>query len=277
MPAASGCSVLQDFAGGPIRFFGPGGVEVLRYLEQSPSAMRFLERVGKLEADGLAADRSGLLERLSTFLRSPEEQHLNRAGMQTNRQFFEASLWFRVAYHVLREYGDIADGRGQSAASAPSGWLTPAIDLWSGTLVRPAPRGRNRPDILPAAVRRFEELQLPPLEGDCASATRSNDLARLIRTGFSVESVRPYGGNLVAPLAAAVDWSRVPPGDLKRLAEGSDRNAAHYALTVARPRIGWRRRWAEWGYRLGPKVRRVFLYEPRRARDLVLQALRGRV
>ena len=130
---------------------------------------------------------------------------------------------------------------------------------------------------LPAATRRFERLPMPPVEGDCASATRSSDVARLVRTGFRVESERPYGGDLVAPLAACVDWRRLPEGDLRRLAEGSGAGAAHYALTVARPRTGWQRRAAGLRYRFGPKVRRVFVYEPRRAGGLVLQALRGKV
>ena len=129
---------------------------------------------------------------------------------------------------------------------------------------------------LPAAVRRFERLPMPPVEGDCARATRSGDVARLIRTGFRAESVRPYGGDLVAPLAASVDWSRLPEADLQCLVEGSGAGG-HYALTVARPRAGWQRRLAGMRYRIGPKVRRVFIYEPRRARDLAFQALRGKV
>ena len=130
---------------------------------------------------------------------------------------------------------------------------------------------------LPAAVRRFERLPMPPVEGDCARATRSGDVARLIRTGFRVESVRPYGGDLVAPLATSVDWSRLPEADFQRLVEGSGAGAGHYALTLARPRAGWQRRLAGVRYRIGPKVRRVFIYEPRRARDLAFQALRGKV
>ena len=130
---------------------------------------------------------------------------------------------------------------------------------------------------LPASARRFERLPMPPVEGDCARATRSGDVTRLIRTGFRIESVRPYGGDLIAPLAAVVDWSRLPEADRERLVAGSGAGAGHYALTVARPRTGWRRRLAGFRYRAGPKVRRVFVYEPRRARDLAFQALRGRV
>ncbi len=135
LPAASDCSVLQEQPGGAIRLFTPGGVEVLRYLEQSPSVVRFLERIGKLSADISTADRSGLLERLSTFMRTPEEQHLNKAGMQTNRQFFERSLWCRVAYHALREYGDIpGGGPGMAELVKVRIRLEPAVDLRSGSL-----------------------------------------------------------------------------------------------------------------------------------------------
>ncbi|MCY3966687.1 MAG: radical SAM protein [Acidobacteria bacterium] len=130
---------------------------------------------------------------------------------------------------------------------------------------------------LPAAARRFDRLPLPPIAGDCARAIRSRDLGRLVRTGFRVESTRPYGGDLIAPLGASVDWSRLSPDELRRLTEGSGRSEAHYALIVARPHRGAARRLARLRYRFGPKVRRLFIYEPRRARDLVLQTLRGQV
>ena len=153
-------------------------------------------------------------------------------------------------------------------------YVGPARHRWNQRTGAAAAAAYRR---LPAAVRRFERLPMPPVEGDCARATRSGDVARLIRTGFRVESVRPYGGDLVAPLAASVDWSRLPEADLQRLVEGSGAGAGHYALTLARPRAGWQRRLAGMRYRIGPKVRRVFIYEPRRARDLAFQALRGKV
>ncbi len=153
-------------------------------------------------------------------------------------------------------------------------YVGPARHRWNQRTGAAAAAAYRR---LPAAVRRFERLPIPPVEGDCARATRSGDVARLIRTGFRVESVRPYGGDLVAPLATSVDWGRLPEADLERLVEGSGAGAGHYALTVARPRGGWQRRLAGVRYRIGPKVRRVFIYEPRRARDLAFQALRGKV
>ena len=153
-------------------------------------------------------------------------------------------------------------------------YVGPARHQWNGRTGAAAAAAYGR---LPAAARRFERLPMPPVEGDCARATRSGDVARLIRTGFRVESVRPYGGDLIAPLATSVDWSRLPEADLQRLAAGSGAGAGHYALTVARPRAGWSRRLAGMRYRIGPRIRRVFIYEPRRARDLAFQALRGKV
>ena len=135
LPAASDCGVLQERPREAIRLFTPGGVEVLSYVEQSPSAVRFLERIGKLSSGISMADRAGLLERLSTFMRTPEEQHLNKAGMQTNRQFFERSLWCRLAYHALREYGDIpGGGPGMAELVEARIRLEPAVDLRSGSL-----------------------------------------------------------------------------------------------------------------------------------------------
>ncbi len=152
LPAASECLVLQETPDDPIRLFGPGGVEVLRYLEPAPATVRFLERIGKLSGGVSTADRSGLLERLSTFMRTPEEQHLNKAGMQTNRQFFEGSLWFRVAYHALREYGDISGGR--AATTGATVRLEPSIELSNGTFFLAVRTGSGGPDLLQIAVPR---------------------------------------------------------------------------------------------------------------------------
>ncbi len=153
-------------------------------------------------------------------------------------------------------------------------YVGPARHQWNGRAGAVAAAAFRR---LPAAARRFDRLPLPPIAGDCARAIRSRDLARLIRTGFRVESVHRYGGDLLAPLGSCVDWSQVSADDLRRLARGSGQSKSHYALNVARPHSGQARRLARFRYRVGPKVRRVFIYEPRRARDLVLQALRGEV
>ena len=103
--AAADVEVVQERAEGPIRILSDDGSELVRYVEQSPSTIRLLERLGKAPLSRGFSDRAGLLERLGTFLRSPEEQHLNKAGMRTNRQSFEESFWWRMAYHCHRDYG----------------------------------------------------------------------------------------------------------------------------------------------------------------------------
>lgn len=153
-------------------------------------------------------------------------------------------------------------------------YVGPARHQWNGRAGAAAAAAFRR---LPAAARRLDRLPLPPTAGDCARAIRSQDLGRLIRTGFQVESVRRYGGDLFAPLSSCVDWRQVSAADRQRLAKGSGRSKAHYAISVARPRGGLAGRLARWRYRVGPKARRVLIYEPRRARDLVLQALRGEI
>ena len=121
-PAAfEAATVVQEGAEEPIRFLSEEGVEVVRYLELSPSTVRLLERTGKAPKAGGYVDRSGLIERLSTFLRTPEEQHLNKAGLKTNRQSFEDSIWCRLAYHCFREHGE-------------EGTMVPLVELRTGEL-----------------------------------------------------------------------------------------------------------------------------------------------
>ncbi|HUP22166.1 MAG TPA: DEAD/DEAH box helicase [Thermoanaerobaculia bacterium] len=100
--------VAHDPQDGSLRFVHVSGAEPLRFLEQSPATIRFLERIGKIPPGRGFADRNGLLRRLHMFLRSPDEQHLNKAGMFTNRQSFEGGLWWHVAYHGFRELGEDA-------------------------------------------------------------------------------------------------------------------------------------------------------------------------
>ncbi len=162
-------------------------------------------------------------------------------------------------------------------AIAPGGrlfvddYVGPARHRWN---VRRTAAAQAALDALPAAARLVERLPAPPESGDCARAIRSDDVMRLLQTGFKVESALACGGDLVARLGDAVDWSGLPPSEVKRLIEGSGSGRAHYALAAATPSSGFQRRLASLRYRHGPKIRRVFVYEPRRARDLLVRALR---
>jgi SNF2 family DNA or RNA helicase len=115
-----------------VRLTSPDGRVQLELLEHSPSTLRFLERTAKVPPKDGFLDRSGLIDKLAIFLRTSEEQHLNRAGLKTNRQSIEESLWYRLAYHAFREYEE----KGQFEAS---------IDQTSGAFTLTFLRDRKHP------------------------------------------------------------------------------------------------------------------------------------
>jgi superfamily II DNA or RNA helicase len=125
-----------------VRFVSPRGQELLRYYQDGPSRVRFLERTGKTpSADGYV-NRAGLIERLHLFQASPEERELNRRGARTNRQSWEESFWYRLAYHCVREFGapaveDAADGDGmaEDRSDAVRETFHPAVNKITGDFV----------------------------------------------------------------------------------------------------------------------------------------------
>ncbi|REJ73484.1 MAG: ATP-dependent helicase [Acidobacteria bacterium] len=182
------------------------GVTLVRYHDPSPARIRLLERLGKTPKGGGFADRDGLLQRLGTFLRSPEEQHLNKAGMRTNRQSFEESLVWRLAYHCYREFegaallqpsidrrtGDFCiEVRRQTEAASPSGGGTRKrsatgsggngdADISQAT--RSSPDGElllqivvPRPRVVD--VLRFFGTPDPPGDGEAEAASRRGEPA----------------------------------------------------------------------------------------------------
>ncbi len=86
-------------------FLSPQGRELARWFERSPAAFRFLERTGKTPP-APHANRAGLLNKLALLLRTDTEQRFNQAGVKSNLQSLEDSLWGRLAYHCFREFGD---------------------------------------------------------------------------------------------------------------------------------------------------------------------------
>lgn len=119
-----------------IQVTSPRGAELARYLEDGPARLRFLERAGKTPGNGAFVDRSGLIARLGAFQITPQEQKLKDFGMPTQRQTWEASFWYRLAYHCVRENG------------LAGGSFHPSIDLASGdfhlTFHGPAAKGSER-------------------------------------------------------------------------------------------------------------------------------------
>jgi superfamily II DNA or RNA helicase len=109
-----------------IRVTSPAGEVLAVYLDAPPARLRFLERTGRVAGGGPGLgyfDRAGLLERLALFQATDAERALQKAGVRTQRQSWEASFWHRLAYHCVREHELDGGGRGT---------FRPAIDEASG-------------------------------------------------------------------------------------------------------------------------------------------------
>ncbi len=108
-------SKVESDSGSFVRVTAPNGQEVARYVDDGPTRVRFLERTGKTSGNGHHTDRAGLIERLHLFQASPEERQLNKQGAKTNRQTWEESFWYRLAYHCTREFGDrVGEAAGET-------------------------------------------------------------------------------------------------------------------------------------------------------------------
>ncbi len=121
-----------------VRVTAPHGQEVARYFDPSPARARFLERIGKSSGNGDYTDRAGLLDRLHLFQASPEERQLNKHGMKTNRQTWEESFWYRLAYHCTREFGDrVGEGTAET--------FYPAVNQTTGDFTLTFQRSEDEP------------------------------------------------------------------------------------------------------------------------------------
>ncbi len=138
--ACSGISLskVESDSGSFVRVRAPNGQEVARYVDDSPARVRFLERTGKTSGNGDHADRAGLIERLHLFQASPEERQLNKQGAKTNRQTWEESFWYRLAYHCTREFGDRV---GQAAGET----FSPAVNQTNGDFTLTFQRSAEEP------------------------------------------------------------------------------------------------------------------------------------
>ncbi len=131
-------SKVESDGGSFLRVTAPSGQEVARYLDDSPARVRFLERIGKTGSNGHHADRAGLLDRLHLFQASPEERQLNKHGMKTNRQTWEESFWYRLAYHCTREFGDrVGEAAGET--------FFPAVNQTNGDFTLTFQRSEEEP------------------------------------------------------------------------------------------------------------------------------------
>jgi superfamily II DNA or RNA helicase len=112
---------IQGKDGSVVRVTGPTGEELARYLADGEGQIRFLERTGKVAPGDGVRDRAELLLRLSLFQVSAQERVLLKHGVKTQRQTWEESFWYRLAYHCVREL-----------EPGESGTFHPAIDEATG-------------------------------------------------------------------------------------------------------------------------------------------------
>ena len=167
-PQASAKMRVLRTEAGTVRVISPSGEELAEYLDGSDAQLRFLERTGKVTGSG-AFDRGGLLERLALFQATPQERALQKAGMKTQRQSWEESFWYRLAYHCVRELEPGEAGTFHPSIDESTGRFTLTFrrsDLMVGPMVRfTVPRKQVRAvlEVLTAAYPDQEDLPQRPL------------------------------------------------------------------------------------------------------------------
>lgn len=113
----------------------------------------------------------------------------------------------------------------------------------------------------PYRLREFVHMPIHPV--DPSEALRSSEIVPLLQTGFSIETFRGYGGNLLATLfeyinlnidgADAIIGSLIE-AEQELLSSGA---APFYAVLIARPKKGFARTSARVRYFFVPKYRRM--------------------
>ena len=93
--------------------------EIMRYFSTSADASRLVQRLGRISEEENPS-RAEVLDRLYLMTLSDQERLMRERGFKTHRQYVEESVWYRLAYHLFREF-----------ASGPP-VLVPAVDQKSG-------------------------------------------------------------------------------------------------------------------------------------------------
>src|SRR5215210_157499 len=149
-----------------VRVTSPSGVELARYLDDSESQIRFLERTGKVALGSGVFDRAELLERLALFQSTLQERELYKRGMKTQRQTWEESFWHRLAYHCERELEPGERGTFHPAVDEATGAFTLTWRRAGAPVVQvtvPRDRVRAALQLLAEAYPEQEDLVLRPL------------------------------------------------------------------------------------------------------------------
>lgn len=96
-----------DFGNRPsLRVLGSDGQEILSYFSKSSDATRLLERVGQVPEVNSVPHRAALLEELARMTLSDNERGMEESGYKSLRRVLEESVWYRIAYHCFREFGE---------------------------------------------------------------------------------------------------------------------------------------------------------------------------
>ncbi|MCU0578880.1 MAG: hypothetical protein MUF69_04965, partial [Desulfobacterota bacterium] len=125
------------------------------YLSRGADAGRLLERFNQVPAVDAVPSRAALLKRLGELTLSENELAMDRMGFQSIGQVLAQKFWYRLAYHLFREFPDQALT------------LAPAIEEKTGRffLVGKGPEGPLFQLVLPrekvrAVLRNFQDQLL---------------------------------------------------------------------------------------------------------------------
>jgi superfamily II DNA or RNA helicase len=133
----------RSHQGGAIRLCTAQGEEAATYLANGPGRIRFVERFGGLPQPSPNLQRAEVLNRLALLTLTENERLMMDRGYKTQRQAFEESLWYRMAYHGYREFGD-QGGTFQPAIETSTGIFYVTFTSDSGALsLRLAVRREN--------------------------------------------------------------------------------------------------------------------------------------
>ncbi|MCP4660336.1 MAG: methyltransferase domain-containing protein [bacterium] len=212
--------------------------------------------LGSLQVARRRAAEAGLEHRVHYFA-------LDANAPALPERAYDAVFCHQCLHHVAKLEKLL---RGLLRALRPGGLLYadelvgPSRHEWDDRALSPAVEAYR--ELVPAELRMVEPLPIPFMPDDPSEAIRSSEILPQLRIGFAVETLRPYGGNLLALICPYVRWDQAVPDLIQRLIGREEEHLArhgesHYAIVVARPKGGWKREWAGIRYLAEPKLKRI--------------------
>lgn len=203
-------------------------------------------------------------------------QEAQRAGMASRIRYFTADFNrpafprarydFVLAHQAMHHVGKLEKlMRAVLHALTPDGlfyldeYVGPSRHEW--TEERYA-RQRSVFTMLPREGKFVDVLPFPVVPHDPSEAIRSNEILPQLAIGFEVIGFRGYGGNLLAPICPAIDWSVAPVTVLEQVIQAEREllrtgQPPFHALVLSRPKPALRKFWASWRYFTEPKLKRI--------------------